>query len=117
MLLHPICLRVAPEGAPVNIASTSVTSNSLILTWDPPSNSLQNGIVRGYVIVATELDTGANITFMVQSHTSLSVGDLHPYYTYQFNVFAVTVEVGPSSLDYQVTTLQDGMRHVLITAS
>jgi len=90
------------------VASSSITSNSLVITWDSPPDSVQNGIIRYYVVVMLELNTGSNLTFTVQSRTSLSVGDLHPYYTYQINVLAVTIEAGPSSLDHRVTTLQDG---------
>ena len=99
----------APEGAPVNVASSNITSTSLTLTWLPPANTLQNGVIRHYIIVGLEVDTGTNFTYQAQSHTSFSIGDLHPFYTYQFNVFAVTVEVGPASLDHTVTTIQNGM--------
>ena len=87
--------------------SSNITSDSLTLTWDPPPNNLQNGVIRHYVVVALELNTGINTTYMA-SHTTLSIGDLHPFYLYEFRVFAVTVEVGPSSLAHQVTTLEDG---------
>ena len=98
----------APEGAPTNVLSANITSDSLTLTWDPPPRQLQNGVIRHYIVVALELNTGINITYMVQSHTMLSVGDLHPFYSYEFSVFAVTVEVGPSSLAHRVSTLEDG---------
>ena len=89
------------------MASSSVTSNSLVLTWEPPPNSVQNGIVRHYIVKLLELNTGSNLNFTVLQRTSLSLGDLHPYYTYQFNVIAVTIDSGPSSLAHHVTTLQD----------
>ena len=101
----------APEGAPINVVSSDVMSTSLTLTWGSPQNTLQNGVIRHYIITALEINTGTNFTYQAQSRTTFSIGDLHPYYTYQFNVFAVTVEVGPSSLDHRVTTLQDGMNH------
>ena len=88
--------------------SSDVTSTSLTLTWLPPQTTLQNGVIRHYIVTALEINTGANFTYQAQSHTTFSIGDLHPYYTYLFNVFAVTVEVGPASLDHSVTTLQDG---------
>ena len=101
----------APEGAPINVVSSDVMSTSLTLTWGPPQNTLQNGVIRHYIITALEINTGTNFTYQAQSRTTFSIGDLHPYYTYQFNVFAVTVEVGPSSMDHRVTTPQDGMNH------
>ena len=97
------------------MASSSITSNSLVLTWDPPPHSVQNGIARHYIVEVLELNTGSNLNFTVQSRTSLSVGDLHPYYTYQFNVIAVTIDSGPSSLAHRVTTLQDSKLDILFT--
>ena len=99
----------APEGAPINVQSSDITSTSLTLTWLPPESTLQNGVIRHYIVMALEVNTGANFSYQAQSHTSFSVGDLHPYYTYHFNVLAVTVEAGPASLDHTVTTLQDSM--------
>ena len=98
---------VAPEGAPTNVVSSDITSNSVTLTWSPPPNQLHNGVIRHYIISVVELDTGTNFTYQAQSHTTFSIGDLHPFYTYTFNVFAVTVGVGPGSLDHRVTTLED----------
>ncbi len=69
--------------------------------------ALQNRIISHYIITLLELNTGNNLTYQAQSHTTFSVGDLHPYYSYQFNVFAVTVDIGPASLDHVVLTLQD----------
>lgn len=73
--------------------------------WLPPVNP--NGMIRHYVITALEINTGNNLTFQAHSHISFSVGDLHPFYSYLFNVFAVTVEMGPPSPDHTVTTLED----------
>lgn len=73
--------------------------------WLPPLNP--NGMIRHYIVAFLEINTGTNFTYQVHSRTSFSVGDLHPFYRYLINVFAVTVEVGPSSLDHTVTTLED----------
>ena len=86
--------------------SSDITSTSLTLTWAPPANP--NGVIRHYIIRAVEINTRVNLTYQAQSRTTFTVGDLHPYYTYQFNVHAVTVELGPASLNHTVTTLQDG---------
>ena len=93
----------------MNVDSSDITSTSLTLSWLPPENTLQNGIIRHYIIIGLEIETGTNFSYQSQSNNMFSIGDLHPYYTYQFNVHAVTIEIGPSSLDHIVTTLQDGM--------
>ena len=97
---------LAPDGAPDNVVSSNITSTSLTLTWAPPL--IPNGIIRHYIIRAVEVNTGTNFTYQAQSRTTFTVGDLHPYYTYHFNVHAVTIELGPASLNHTVTTLQDG---------
>lgn len=103
-------MHAAPEGAPANLKSSAITSTSLTLTWLPPQNTLQNGVIRQFLITAVELNTGTNSTYRTQSSrmNSFSLGDLHPSYTYRFNVHAVTIEVGPASLDHVVTLLEDG---------
>lgn len=109
-----ILFLVAPEGAPVGVSSSSITSNSLTLTWLPPENP--NGVIRYYTISVLEIDTGTNFTYQAQS-TSFSIGDLHPYYTYLFTVSAVTVAEGPNSLGHRVTTLQDGTLYFSLCSS
>lgn len=64
-------------------------------------------MIRHYVVIVSEINTGTNLTYQAHSHPSFSIGDLHPFYSYVFNVFAVTVEVGPASIDLRVTTLED----------
>lgn len=105
--VNVIIMPVAPDSAPGSVMSSNITSSSLTLTWVAPQDTLQNGVIRHYIIMALEVNTGANFTYQAQSHTTFSVGDLHPYYTYRYNVHAVTIEVGPASLDHTVTTLQD----------
>ena len=72
------------------------TSNSLILSWDPPLNESQNGIIRSYVIQILEDDTSTTTTHY-SNNTLLTVNNLHPYYTYKCSVAAFTVGLGPYS--------------------
>ena len=51
-------------------------------------------------------DTG-NIYSHPTAQLSITVGDLHPYYTYNFSVSAVTVAPGPYSEPLVVQTLPD----------
>ncbi len=103
--IYPFNFYLAPEGAPISVLSSNVTSTSLTLSWLPPLNP--NGLIRRYIITVLEINTGTNSTYQAHSHTSISIGDLHPFYSYTFNVFAITVEEGPSSLSHTVTTLED----------
>ena len=70
------------------------TSNSLTLTWDPPANESQNGVIRQYVMQILEADTGITTTYY-SNITQLTVINLHPHYTYKCSLAAETVAVGP----------------------
>ena len=70
------------------------TSTSVTLNWGAPQEEYQNGVIRHYRIAVNELDTDKYFT-VTSLHTSRVISDLHPFYTYNFGVCAVTVGVGP----------------------
>ena len=70
------------------------SSMSVTLTWGAPPEEHQNGVIRHYRITVHELDTSKNST-EISLHISSVISDLHPYYTYNFGVCAVTVGIGP----------------------
>ena len=113
VLLHPdlnCVLLLAPTCPPGDIATTALSSTSIILTWSPPPMSCQNGIIREYRINVTEVETGRVLVF-VSTSTTLTLSSLHPYYTYQCIVSAYTVGVGPYADNFTVVTLEDGMHN------
>lgn len=67
----------------------------------------RNGIIRQYKINITELDTGIEIV-LYSIITQLTVSSLHPFYTYHCRVSAFTVEYGPYTEGFQITTPEDG---------
>ena len=79
-----------------------VDSSSVTLSWSVPPQESQNGIIRKYIVTATEVDTGNEYTWESVS-TGIDIHSLHPFYTYQFTVAAFTVQQGPSSY---IVTLQ-----------
>ncbi|XP_077518347.1 cell adhesion molecule Dscam1-like isoform X2 [Amblyomma americanum] len=40
----------APEGPPLNVQATALSSTSLKVTWKPPRKDLQNGLLKGYYV-------------------------------------------------------------------
>ena len=64
-------------------------------------------MIRQYLINVTELETGANF-LQVSTATQFTLYSLHPYYTYEFTLAAVTVGVGPASIPITVRTDEDG---------
>ena len=106
---------VAPSSSPRSIRLASVNSTSINTTWAPPPVPEQNGAIREYRINLTEVNTGTVFNFSFQELFQLFT-ELHPYYTYEIVVAAVTVAVGPYSIPVQIITPEDskslsGPRH------
>ena len=60
-----------------------------------------------YIINVTEVDTGAQFQY-TSINTQYTLRSLHPYYTYEFVIEAVTVTPGPPTLAFSIQTSQDG---------
>ena len=60
-----------------------------------------------YIINVTEVDTGAQFQY-TSINTEYALRSLHPYYTYEFVIEAVTVTPGPPTSAFRVQTSQDG---------
>ena len=73
-----------------------VTATLLSLTWQPPAFESRNGIIQQYVIEMVEVNTGRVLT-TISNTTDITVGNLHPFYTYKCRIAAETVQVGPYS--------------------
>ena len=102
-----VVMDTAPSSAPQSVNVTALTSTSLYISWDPPSLDTQNGIITEYRINITERETGNVISF-ISFNTFISVQFLHPHYTYECVVSAVTIAEGPSSEEVVVATPEDG---------
>ena len=64
-----------------------------------------------YIINVTEVDTGAQFQYS-SSNTQYTLRSLHPYYTYEFVIEAVTVAPGPPTSAFSIQTSQDGKCHI-----
>ena len=54
------------------------------------------------------MNTGRNYT-IIALNEFLSVGSLHPYYIYNYQVAAYTIGIGPYSEPFSLQTLESGM--------
>ena len=97
----------APSSPPRNVSLNFANSTSITLSWLPPVQSEQNGVIQHYLIQATEENTMSQFQ-LTSTSTSAAAIDLHPYYTYSFAVTAVTVGQGPYSEEISVQTWEDG---------
>ena len=101
----------------MNVTGQVVDSTTVSLSWDPPLPENQNGVIRKYIIAATEADTGNEYTWESIS-TNIDIYTLHPFYTYQFTVAAYTIQRGPFSYIITLQTPEDGkiMHSVLVVS-
>ena len=102
---------VAPSMPPENLISETTTSESVTLNWSPPDIQSQNGIITGYLINVTEIETGE--TFQVSSATTnLVIQSLRPFTTYVCVIAAETsAGTGPFSISLTVQTNEAGTTH------
>ena len=84
----------APTGRPSNTSGVALNSTHIHLMWDPPPLNQTHGDIQEYRITITEYET-ESVTVYTSNETELVAGPLHPYYTYNCSIQAVTVDPGP----------------------
>ena len=90
------------------LRAITVSSTSVVLIWEAPPLEALNGLLIGYSINITKLQTGERQELFSNS-TMLNVYDLQPYTIYTCMSAAVTnVGHGPFSNALQVETLEAG---------
>ncbi len=96
-----------PTGPPDVDDPFAQDSTTIVFSWNPPRVDLQNGVIREYRVQVQELETG-NYSLYTSFSTSIELSSLHPDYTYDLRVAAVTIAIGPYSDVVNVTTPEDG---------
>ena len=87
-----------------------MTAQSIQLNWQPPLLSDQNGVITGYVITVTSLDTTISTQYTTVT-TMYTVPNLNPFTNYVCVIAATTaVGQGPFSNTFYVQTLESGNR-------
>ena len=101
-------MQTVPTAAPDDFAVTVLDSMSIQLSWSPPPTEHQNGEILEYRIRTVEVETGREMQYSSTS-TSMTVSPLHPYYSDQCRVAAVTTAgIGPFTTVVEQRTYQDG---------
>ena len=95
-----------PSSPPTNASISIINSRSIFITWFPPPFDHQNGLIREYEIMIEEIETG-----IIYNDTSLNlyiqIDYIHPHYTYNISISAVTIASGPYSTAVTIQTPQD----------
>ena len=99
---------LVPTLGPESVMLMAINSTTLLVSWVPPPFEQQNGIIREYRVNITERETGM-VYHLATAATSLTVPSLHPFYTYDCIVAAVTISEGPYSGEVNITMPEDGM--------
>jgi len=111
-----------PSAYPRTLNISDVGTDSVELTWQPPALPHQNGVIIGYVINITSLDSGV-IQQLTSSSTTLRIMNLQPFTVYSCVIAARTaVGLGPFSTIVSVRTMEAGefcikvMNFIIITS-
>ena len=86
---------------------TVLTATSISISWEPPQPEQHNGVLMGYLVSITEIET-QTVFQLSTNNTILVVSMLHPSYNYACRVAAVTVASGPLSFPVTIQTLETG---------
>jgi receptor-type tyrosine-protein phosphatase Q len=100
-------LQDAPSHTPISLRGVVFNSSSIELEWEPPPPQHQNGEIVSYTLLCSEIDSDGMVTKHISTTTTITITGLHPYYTYNCSVAAVTVGQGPFSDPVSITTLED----------
>ena len=96
LVLHYFSFSLAP-GQLSNSSGVALNATHIYLTWDPPPVNETNGDIQEYRITIHIIEEDAVFTIVYNSSegTEMVAGPVHPYYTYNISIQAVTVEPGP----------------------
>ena len=120
IIIHSSCkisesLTTDPSGTPSNTSGMALNSTHIYIDWDPPPEDQRHGELQEYRITVNEIETSTSL--LVSSDpdvTEAIIGPLHPYYTYDCTIQAVTVGEGPPSTVITIRTEEDGKETMFI---
>ena len=93
-----------PTAAPQFFEAVTVSSGSIRMTWIPPPEEEQNGVIRSYRIYVTEILTETVREIVAAGNSRIQiVNHLHPYYTYECVIAAFTIGLGPTASIQTIT--------------
>ena len=106
-----LCFSSAPSSPPLLGSGYALSSTVVTFNWTAPVPIDQNGVIRSYKFIVTEVPTGRWWS-LIAVDTTVTFISFHPYYNYSCIVAAYTVGLGPFSQPFFVTTNEEGERNV-----
>lgn len=105
--MYLIIFVTVPVGPPTSFYASSSDSRTILLSWSPPAATVQNGIIRYYLVTLTSALPTLMQT-VSSNQFSIRLTNLRPNTAYSCSVSAGTIGTGPkTSLEYIVTP-EDG---------
>ena len=90
-------------------------TREILLHWEPPFPENRNGIIIGYVVNVTRMNSG-EISQLMSTTNSVTVSSLSPFTVYVCAIAATTsVGSGPFSDEITVQTLEEGISPFICT--
>ena len=115
-----ISLSLVPTGSPSNIITSSVDTTSFTLTWDPPTDTEQNGVITSYEISITGtpfdppqstyiVDAPTPLIYPATASVSTTLTELEENNDYTVTIAAINSEGrGPVSTSSSTSLLEAG---------
>lgn len=100
-----------PSQPPNNVSVDAMNATSAVVSWAPPFQQYQNGIIQSYTVRVVGVHTDEDFTLSTNS-TEVLLCDLRPFYSYEFTVAAVTTSHGPFSIP--VTVAMPSLGKILV---
>ena len=109
---------LGPDASPTEVTVISAESKSLTLSWKPPPESSQNGVITGYEIrlqLAGERENGVCMSPISKTvnTTEATVTGLCPFTEYAIQVRAMNI-AGDSDFSILITNTTDEDRKCII---
>lgn len=101
-----------PNSAPTVNSYYAIDSRRLFISWSAPPAHQQNGIIRHYNISLVETETGSNFHYTT-ANTNHTISLLHPAYSYQIEISAITIGAGPRSVSVVLQMPEDGRNSIM----
>ena len=101
VLLFP----AVPSAPATMLQGRAVNATAVQLSWQPPPMDEQNGIIRTYTVVLRETQTGRTMVYNT-TMSQITVGQLMPCMSYNWNVTPYTVGYGPVPRGYYSVNTQ-----------
>ncbi|XP_075546074.1 cell adhesion molecule Dscam1-like [Dermacentor variabilis] len=103
----------APEGPPLNVQASPVSSTSLKVSWQPPKREYQNGLLKGYYVGYKKLGTSDTYTYKTVDTTGSIKEEVVLTSLHRSTKYAVLVQAfnekgtGPPCEDIQLETFEN----------